>query len=200
MVHNQRPDMHDPMLGSEQVIVVEPENPGSFHATVKLFEKINGQWFQTMESFPAVIGRNGSTNDKTEGDGKSPKGMYELGESFGTKQAPAGIIIPYHQVTNYDYWIDDQYSDDYNQWMHYEGNPSDHWKSFERLNHRLYTHAIIVKYNMAPIIKGKGSAIFMHQWEGENSPTAGCVAMSYDNLVRLMRAIYPQKHPIIRIG
>ncbi|NOU94007.1 L,D-transpeptidase family protein [Paenibacillus sp. LMG 31456] len=153
-----------------------------------------------MESFPAVIGRNGITDDKTEGDGKSPKGIHKLGESFGIKQAPAGISIPYHQVSKQDYWIDDPDSDDYNQWMHYEGNPSDHWKSFERLNHHLYTHAIIIKYNMAPVIKGKGSAIFIHQWDSENSPTSGCVAMSYDNLVRLMIAIDPRKNPIIRIG
>ncbi|WP_248926103.1 L,D-transpeptidase family protein [Paenibacillus hamazuiensis] len=184
----------------EQVISVEAEQPASFRADLKLFEKSGEVWTQTMGPIPVAIGRSGIAADKTEGDGTTPAGCYELGESFGTKPAPEDILIRYRKVTDYDYWIDDTDSDDYNRWVYHKGNPSDRWKSFERLTDPLYSHAIIVKYNMEPVVKGKGSAIFIHEWKNEFSPTAGCVAMSYDSLVRLMKRIDPRKKPKIVIA
>ncbi|SFM07464.1 L,D-peptidoglycan transpeptidase YkuD, ErfK/YbiS/YcfS/YnhG family [Paenibacillus sp. 1_12] len=200
MVHILNQRMLDSVSDSEQIIVVEIADNSLFHATVKLFEKTDQKWAQTIDTIPAVIGKNGLTDDKSEGDGKSPRGLYELGESFGSRSVSNGFSIPYHQVTLHDYWIDDPYSDEYNQWIYYEGIPSSKWNSFETLVHPLYTYAIIIKYNMEPVIKGKGSAIFIHEWESESSPTLGCIAMSYDHLVLLMNSIQPQKNPKIRIG
>lgn len=187
-------------MESEQIVVVETSAPGSFHAALRVFEIGNGNTIGIMGEVPVVIGKNGVTDGKTEGDGKSPAGIYELGGSFGVKAAPDGVALPYRQVTEHDYWIDDPHSDDYNQWVYYEGNASDRWGSFERLTHPLYTHAIIVKYNTDPVAKGKGSAIFIHQWESPDSPTAGCVAMSYENLVRLLKILDPQKNPKLIIS
>jgi L,D-peptidoglycan transpeptidase YkuD (ErfK/YbiS/YcfS/YnhG family) len=185
--------------GGEQLIVVEAGSPSSFRAALSVYEKTGEHWIRIMNSIPAVIGKNGMSDDKMEGDGKTPIGLYELGEAFGTKHAPDGIAMPYRQVTKYDYWIDDPHSVDYNRPIYYEGNPSSRWQSFERLTHPLYSHAIVIRYNDNPVVKGKGSAIFIHEWKNESSPTLGCIAVSYNNLVRLLRLLNPAKKPEIRI-
>ncbi|TBL77843.1 L,D-transpeptidase family protein [Paenibacillus thalictri] len=194
--------MEEKQPASTQLVLVEVPEAPSFHGTLQVVELEEGKWRQTLAAIPVVIGRSGlaaSGDDKAEGDGKTPSGQYALGPAFGTKPPPAGIKLPYRLVGEDDYWVDDPTSDDYNRWVHYTGDPYTRWKSFELLANPLYPHAVIVQYNEQPVVPGKGSAIFIHQWKNENSPTQGCVAMSYDNLVRLIATLDPAKHPSIRI-
>ena len=51
------------------------------------------------------------------------------------------------------------------------------------MNNELYKYGAVINYNTNPIIKGKGSAIFLHIWRNENEVTAGCVATSEKNLL-----------------
>ena len=83
----------------------------------------------------------------------------------------------------------------------YKGkNPYEKWKSFERMNHELYKYGAVINYNRNPIIKGKGSAIFLHIWRGENKPTAGCTATSEKNVLSLLKWMDPEKNPHIIMG
>lgn len=59
-------------------------------------------------------GKNGATDDKKEGDKKTPLGTYRFTMAFGVKENP-GSILPYHQLTDSDYWVDDPGSSHYNQ-------------------------------------------------------------------------------------
>lgn len=52
-------------------------------------------------------GKNGATGDKKEGDKKTPLGTYRFTMAFGVKENP-GSILPYHQLTDTDYWVDDR--------------------------------------------------------------------------------------------
>ena len=113
---------------------------------------------------------------------------------------PAGVKLDYKKATAYDYWIDDQASKDYNKWKTYKGNPNKKWKSFERMNHELYKYGAVIRYNMNPIVKGKGSAIFLHIWRGENSSTAGCTATSEKNVVSLLKWLDSKQNPQIVLG
>ena len=64
-------------------------------------------------------GANGPS--KREGDGRSPAGVFELGEAFGYAAAPpAGVTVPYRAADERDYYVDDVASDDYNRWQRIE--------------------------------------------------------------------------------
>ncbi|MGP4078998.1 L,D-transpeptidase family protein [Pseudalkalibacillus sp. R45] len=182
-------------LHNKQLVVVSAASKGSHKAKLETFELINGQWKAVFPTMDAVVGYNGISGKTKEGDGKTPEGVYEFGTAFGSQSKPSNISLPYRKTTDYDYWVDDPNSPDYNKWIHYTGNPYSRWGSFERMKQPLYKYGIVIKYNEDPIIPGKGSAIFMHVWKGSNSPTAGCVAVSESNLLRMMKWLDPDKNP-----
>ncbi|OLN22927.1 hypothetical protein BTO30_07230 [Domibacillus antri] len=152
------------------------------------------------QSFPAVTGKSGLSFTKKEGDGATPAGIYPIGNMFGTAAKPPGVKSKYTVSHKNHYWIDDVTSPDYNKWVYYNRNPNKKWKSFERLKHVIYKHAIIIRYNENPIIQNKGSAIFIHLWRNSSTPTAGCLALSEANLKTVMKWIDPAKTPKIIIG
>ena len=51
----------------------------------------------------------------------------------------------------------------------------------------LYDILIVIGYNDGPIIKGKGSAIFLHLCEKNYKPTKGCIAIEKKNMVKLLK-------------
>jgi L,D-peptidoglycan transpeptidase YkuD (ErfK/YbiS/YcfS/YnhG family) len=185
---------------NEQVLVVTTNHAKSRKGKLVFYQKENGMWKKVLPEIDVVVGKNGITTKKKEGDGKTPSGVFPLGTAFGTSKKPIGVKMPYRQTTKYDYWVDDPLSSDYNKWVHYRGNPKKRWKSFERLNHPLYKYAIVVRYNENPIIKRKGSAIFLHIWSRPSGYTLGCIAMSEKNLLKIMKKLNPKKKPIIVIS
>jgi L,D-peptidoglycan transpeptidase YkuD (ErfK/YbiS/YcfS/YnhG family) len=48
---------------------------------------------------------------------------------------------------------------------------------------------LLIKYNHSPVIKGKGSAIFLHITKNLNKPTRGCVAITKINLLKILPLI-----------
>ena len=186
-------------IDSEQMLVVESKSASSIYATLSLYEKKADTWRKTLTT-SAVLGKNGSSSKKREGDGKTPTGLFPLRSAFGTKVKPSGVSYPYKNTTANDYWVDDPASSDYNTWKTYKGDPKRKWKSFEKLTNSLYRHAIVIGYNDQPIVKGKGSAIFLHVWRSSKSPTLGCVAIPEDKLVQILRKLEVEKNPHILIG
>ena len=180
-----------------QAIVVEERSPG-FSAQLSTWERWNDRWLPVLEPMAAVIGKNGfaQQGQKEEGDGRTPFGIYKLGKAFG--YAAAKTKLPFRQATENDFWVDDPESAQYNQWV--TGTPQA--KSFERLKRDddLYKYGIVIEYNTDPRITGKGSAIFIHVWRGPDSPTAGCVAISEENLLSLLEWLDPSRDPTIILG
>jgi L,D-peptidoglycan transpeptidase YkuD (ErfK/YbiS/YcfS/YnhG family) len=64
----------------------------------------------------------------------------------------------------------------------------------------LYKYGIVVEYNTNPVIKGYGSAIFFHLWKGGGKPTEGCIALSEENLIRIIRWLDPAAKPLVVMG
>lgn len=129
----------------------------------------------------AYIGRNGTTEKKQEGDGKTPLGEFELGVILGTQ---IGIQnkneLKYRKITKEMYWVDDVKSKYYNQLVNEEEVEKD-WNSAEHLIEYPieYEYLIEIKINPQNIL-GKGSAIFLHC--SNNRPTAGCVAVDTNSM------------------
>ncbi|MEW4369311.1 L,D-transpeptidase family protein [Paenibacillus kandeliae] len=187
-------------LSSEQIILVIADRQSSITGRLYVYEKQESGWKRQLGPISVVLGNKGLGKTK-EGDGKTPLGTYTLGTAFGSSnQAPIGLKTDYRTAGEDDYWIDTPGSPDYNSWVAYEGNPKERWSSFERLNNPLYQYAMVINYNIDPVVSGKGSAIFMHIWRASNKPTEGCIAMSQDNLLRVMKIIDPELNPKIRIG
>ncbi|MGM9978486.1 MAG: L,D-transpeptidase family protein [Clostridium sp.] len=167
---------------NQAIIVVG--NGGSY-ATLTLHEKVNGLWKEILRT-PARVGYNGITNNKYEGDGKTPSGVYSLGQAFGVADNP-GAKKNYLKLNNNYYWVDDSNSKYYNKLVNISQVNKD-WNSAEHLidNKTAYKYAININYN-TNCIKNKGSAIFLH-CSGRGS-TAGCVSVPEDVMVNLLRRI-----------
>ena len=92
-------------------------------------------------------------------------------------------------------WCDDSKSNFYNQQI---SLPSKF--GYEKLyrNDNLYDLIIVINYNMNPIIKNKGSAIFIHVAKNYYKKTKGCIALKKKNLIELISLI--KKNTKIKIS
>lgn len=163
---------------SNQVIKVT--NINGSEAILDFFEN-NIKVFSTK----AFIGKNGITNDKREGDGKTPVGKYNLGIAFGTHDE---VKFSNYIKTNENlHWVDDVNSKLYNQLVDITKVRKD-WNSSEHLIEypKQYEYAIEIKTNPKNI-QGKGSAIFLHCSVGK--PTAGCVAIDSQYMKLLLEKL-----------
>ncbi len=177
----------------EQSIVVQANASQGLLTT---WEIVEDRWHQVFEPMPVVIGKNGiaPVSEKREGDGRTPTGIFKLQRAFGYLPS-VQTGLSYTQVTENDFWVDDPDSSQYNQWV--KGTPNT--KSFEKLRRDddLYKYAIVIEYNTDPIVPGKGSAIFLHIWRDDKTPTAGCVALSEENVLKILNWLDSKKAPAI---
>lgn len=185
---------------SLQAIIVSNDSYDKITANLETFEKIGKEWRRFLPPMKAVLGKNGFSYNKVEGDGKSPIGVYKFGICFGKYPNP-GTLLPYRQTTDNDTWVDDVDSPYYNTW---QVNPSyGRWNSGEILRPKdgtYYDYGVVINYNTVDRILGRGSAIFFHIWEGPEVPTFGCTATEYNNLLNIIRWLDPCKNPIIIQG
>jgi L,D-peptidoglycan transpeptidase YkuD (ErfK/YbiS/YcfS/YnhG family) len=56
----------------------------------------------------------------------------------------------------------------------------------------LYDLLVVIGYNIAPVSPGAGSAIFLHIAAADFAPTAGCIAVEKEVLLRLVPLLGPQ--------
>jgi len=92
-------------------------------------------------------------------------------------------------------WCDDPKSNFYNQQIKLPSKFG-HEKLYR--NDRIYDLLVVVNYNTKPIIKNKGSAIFLHIAKKNYEKTKGCVALKKKHLIQLLAVI--RKNTIIKIG
>ena len=155
-------------------------------------EKAKGKWKLAIAPVKASIGRNGfaKENEKMEGDGKTPIGLYALGKLY-SYDAAIDTKLPFQQVDSLDKWIDDSTSNDYNKYVRGETKA----RSFEnlKLNSVDYKYCMVIEYNTQPVVKGKGSAIFFHVADEKYSPTSGCVAIEETDMLQYLNWLKPRK-------
>ena len=53
----------------------------------------------------------------------------------------------------------------------------------------MYDIFINIKYNHTPIVKGNGSAIFLHLTDKKDKPTSGCVAILKKDFLKILPLI-----------
>ena len=124
--------------------------------------------------FACSIGRGGLIRDKREGDGATPCGVHDLvGMLYRPDRIarPAAWAVP---IGPADLWSDDPADADYNLMIRLP-----HGYSHETLRRAdpLYDLILITNWNWPYAQRGKGSAIFIHQWRRPGFPTAGCIGL-----------------------
>ncbi len=135
-------------------------------------------WFMKRR-FPRVVGQNGITDRKAEGDMATPRGTHRIvGMLYRPDRLkkPADWALPIRTV---DLWSDDIRDPDYNMMVR---KPHEYKAEALRRADPMYDLIILTDWNWPYAVKGRGSAIFMHQWRGQGRPTAGCVAVSRADL------------------
>ena len=186
---------------SRQILLITTDTVFFFtEQKIYVIEKHADKWVIIFEPFNAVIGKNGFARpgEKREGDGKTPSGIYPLKMTFGY-DASIKTKMPYQQALAVDIWVDDANADDYNRWVKKEATQA---KSYEKMKRddSLYKYGIVIEYNTNPVVKGYGSAIFLHIWGGADITTEGCVAVSEENIIKILEWLDPKALPLIIMG
>ena len=83
-------------------------------------------------------------------------------------------------------WCDDPKSKKYNRLIKLP-NKYKHEKLYRKDN--IYDLILVLNYNTRPIIKNKGSAIFIHIAKKNYKKTAGCIALKKVHLIELLKRI-----------
>ena len=163
---------------------------GDYHAELTLYQA-NGGKYEALFSCPALIGKNGP-GKQSEGDTKTPLGTWEIGEAYGLKEDP-GSKVPYTQITDDMYWCaTGSNGKKYNQLLYGKDDPDNDYSEDEHLADYpiRYAYLLDMGYNKA-CAPYAGNAIFLHCWKDENTPTGGCVAISEENMVKVLTTITP---------
>ena len=202
-------------LPIQQVVLVTATSWTSDKGSLHLFSKVAERWLLEERDIPVMLGENGlawgsgihrpvaDPPQKVEGDSKAPAGVFRIGPAFGyDAEPPTGASMPYRFISENDYFVDDVQSEDYNRWVRLDGNtetPQQMWNSWEEMKRpdHLYQLGAVVEHNATPVIKGKGSATFLHVWKAREVPTAGCTAMAKDDLASLIQWLKPVKNPCL---
>ena len=135
-----------------------------------------------------AIGKRGITNKKIEGDKCTPRGRFKFKYIFYRKERVKNIrsklkIIPIKK--NFG-WCDDVRSKSYNKFIKF---PFKYRAERLYLKQNIYDIIVVIDYNLNPIRKKKGSAIFLHIAKKNYSPTLGCIAVSKNDLKYLISII-----------
>ena len=91
-------------------------------------------------------------------------------------------------------WCDDPRSRNYNKLIKLPSNYK-HEKLFKKEN--IYDIILVLNYNMRPIKKNKGSAIFIHVSKKNFKKTEGCVAIQKRDLLKIVKEIKKNTKVII---
>ena len=138
--------------------------------------------------FRCCIGKNGSTNNKIEGDKKTPKGIFEIEKLYFRDdriKKPLTLLKCIKIKKNMGWCNDERFSKKYNKLIKIEKNVR-----HEKLKRKDYKYDMFipVKYNFKKPITGLGSCIFIHLTKNYK-PTAGCIALKKKDFLIMLKLI-----------
>ena len=138
--------------------------------------------------FKCCIGKKGSTKNKKEGDKKTPRGIFEIGNLYYRKDyiKKPTTLLKCIEIKNEMGWCDDiLFPKKYNKPIKIQKKVK-HEKL--RRKDRKYDLLIPIKYNFKKPIVGLGSCIFIHLTK-DYKPTAGCIALKKKDFLIMIKII-----------
>ena len=134
------------------------------------------------------IGKSGIILSKKEGDLATPKGIFKLGLLYYRKDRNKSLVsrIKKRAIKKNMGWCNDSRSKKYNQQIYFPFK-----YGAEKLYRKdgMYDIFINIKYNHSPIVKSKGSAIFLHLTNKKYKPTKGCIAILKNDFLKILPSI-----------
>ena len=138
--------------------------------------------------FKCALGKAGIGEKKKEGDFITPKGKYKIIKVYYRADRIKKIKTNFrlYQIKKNLGWCDDPLSKNYNKLIKL---PSIF--SYEKLyrKDKLYDLILVLNYNFKPIIKNKGSAIFIHSANKNYKKTKGCIGLKKKDLIFILKDI-----------
>jgi len=159
--------------------------------------KKNGYLEYKNFRFRCALGKRGIKKKIIEGDNITPKGTYKILKIYYRKDRIKQIksSIKKIKINKRMGWCDDVKSKYYNKEI----------KLPSKLNHEvlyrknnIYDIVCVINFNMNPILRNKGSAIFLHIAKAKYQKTKGCIALKKKHLIKLLSVI--KKDTKIKIG
>ena len=158
----------------------------------------NGMLSWPAGSARAACGKGGVREDKREGDHASPAGTFPLISAFyrPDRLAAPQTALPLTALKPEDGWVDDPADPRYNTLvtLPYPASHEELWRA-----DGLYDLIVVIGYNTAPVVPGKGSAIFLHVAQPDFSGTEGCIAVAREVLAPLLGLLGPGSKITIKI-
>jgi L,D-peptidoglycan transpeptidase YkuD (ErfK/YbiS/YcfS/YnhG family) len=147
--------------------------------------------------FRCAFGKNGIKKKTKEGDKITPIGIFKITKIYYRHDKIKNLktSIKKIKIKKNMGWCDDPDSHFYNQQISLPNNFG-HEKLYR--NDHLYDLILVINYNTNPIIKNKGSAIFIHIAKKNYKKTKGCIALKKKHLIELISKI--KKNTKIKIN
>ena len=186
---------------ASQLITVRAATTRTTHASLRLWRKAGLCWVPAGGPYPARLGGNGLSANRREGDGTTPAGTFRIHRTMYGNESNPGVRFRYVRVRCGDWWNEDASSPTYNTFQRvgcgarppFSIKSDGMWQ-----NRRAYPYLAVVEFNMRPVVRGRGSGIFLHAQTG--GPTNGCVSLPRSDLRRVLRWLRPAANPHIAIG
>ncbi|HWD59094.1 MAG TPA: L,D-transpeptidase family protein [Stellaceae bacterium] len=145
----------------------------------------------------AACGTGGISTAKREGDHASPAGRFPLLRAFyrPDRLAAPHTALPLAALDPHDGWCDDPADPRYNEavTLPYPASHEELWRA-----DGLYDLIVVIGYNTAPAVPGRGSAIFLHCAAPNFAGTEGCIAIAREALISLLSLLGPGSTITIR--
>ena len=133
---------------------------------------------------------------KKEGDLKTPRGKFKF------------ILLLYRKDRNHNFlckikkkiikknmgWCDDPNSNNYNKLINF---PFKYSAEKLYLKKNIYDLILVFDYNMKPIKKGAGSAVFIHLSGKKLGYTQGCIAIKKKDFLKILAKVSKKTRLII---
>ena len=147
--------------------------------------------------FRCALGKAGVKKKEKEGDNITPKGTFKITKMYYRPDKIKNIksLIKKIKIKNNMGCCDDPSSTFYNRQIKLP-NKFGHEKLYRKDN--LYDLILVLNYNINPIIKNKGSAIFIHVAKKNYKNTKGCITLKKKHLIELICKI--KKNTKIKIN
>lgn len=202
-----------PWQDATQMIAVVTPDWDATEGTLQRFERHGNDWHAVAEPVAISVGRSGAAwglglhpaqaegPQKREGDGRSPAGVFALGDAFGYATS-AETSLPYQAMQASSYCIDVPASPLYNRIVDsgtvgkdaVEGSTEPMRLDLHNNGDPRYRQGWVILHNPENVA-GAGSCIFAHLWREPGEATAGCTAMESTSMQAALAWLKPEANP-----
>lgn len=139
------------------------------------------------QTLRCALGKGGIRAMKQEGDGATPAGLLPIRRILwrADRGARPATPLPAEPLAPDDGWCDDPAHRAYNTRIRlpHDARHEALWRE-----DAVYDVIGVLGWNDAPVVRGRGSAIFLHLARPGLAPTEGCIALPEADLRRLLGA------------